>query len=227
MHIQQMRLETDGENFQDEEKLEEARDMPTRDMSVATLLDEEDEQQVSQENTAEKTTTEWTLSATEDEEEDSMGVHGDFPIYRNKLQQRRLHEQSQPGQQLDEVIKHLRKLMLKSAQETSINEKLIRRETTAVAVERWTRKIAPKSFFRSRRIQYPRWRAHEQELVNFSQQRSMMQEHLSQASHVPASQSTQCIFNDKERHQSSHILNLNQKHLMFVGLLETKDHAYT
>jgi len=54
-----------------------------------------------------------------------------------------------------------------------------------------------------------------------------MQEHLSQAIHASDSQSTQCTFNEEERHQSSHILNLNQKHLMFVGLLELKGHAYT
>jgi hypothetical protein len=33
-----------------------------------------------------------------------MGDHDDLPICRKKLQQRRLHEQSQPLEQLDEMI---------------------------------------------------------------------------------------------------------------------------
>jgi hypothetical protein len=57
MHIQWMRLETDGGDFHTEEQLEEARDIPAREMVVAALSDEEAEQQVSQEKTAEKTAT--------------------------------------------------------------------------------------------------------------------------------------------------------------------------
>jgi hypothetical protein len=41
MHIQQMRLETDGGYFHAKEQLEEARDIPEREMEVATMLDEE------------------------------------------------------------------------------------------------------------------------------------------------------------------------------------------
>jgi hypothetical protein len=70
-----------------------------------------------------------------------MGDHDDLPICREKLQQRRLHTQSHPGQQLEEEIKQLRKLMLKSAEEINRGKmnnkgpvetvgKLSRRETT-------------------------------------------------------------------------------------------------
>jgi hypothetical protein len=118
----------------------------------------EAEQQLSDMTAKMNFAVEWTLSATEDEE-DSMGDHGDLPICRKKLQQRRLHEQSQPGQQLDEVIEQIRRLMLKSAQETASNEKLSRRETTttarkevATATERWSRETTPKSCLGSRRI---------------------------------------------------------------------------
>ena len=37
MHIQQMRLEIDGGDFQAEEKLEEAGDIPTKEMVVERL----------------------------------------------------------------------------------------------------------------------------------------------------------------------------------------------
>jgi hypothetical protein len=71
-----------------------------------------------------------------------MGGHDDLPICRKNLQQRRLHEQSQPLQQLNEVIDEIRGLMIRS-QETTSKEKLSRRETArvaeAVAAEKWSR----------------------------------------------------------------------------------------
>jgi hypothetical protein len=51
----------------------------------------------------EKSATEWTLSATEDEEI-AWEIMVICPFAERNLQQRRLHEQSQPLQQLDEVI---------------------------------------------------------------------------------------------------------------------------
>jgi hypothetical protein len=41
MHIQQMRLETDGGYFHAKEQLEEARYIPKREMEVAAMSDEE------------------------------------------------------------------------------------------------------------------------------------------------------------------------------------------
>jgi hypothetical protein len=73
-----------------------------------------------------------------------MGDHDDLPICRKKMQLRRLHEQSQPLEQLDEVIKKIRRLMLESA-ETASKEKLGRKEAAAAAAteaataERWSR----------------------------------------------------------------------------------------
>jgi ribosomal protein L12E/L44/L45/RPP1/RPP2 len=49
------------------------------------------------------------------------------------VQQRRLHKESQPLEQLDEVIEEIRRLMLSSAAETASNEKLSRREPARAA----------------------------------------------------------------------------------------------
>jgi hypothetical protein len=67
-------------------------------------------------------------------DEEGMGDHGDLPMRRKILQLRKLHEESQPLEQLDEVIKVIRRLMLNSAETTS-EEKLSRREV-AVAVQK-------------------------------------------------------------------------------------------
>jgi hypothetical protein len=68
---------------------------PARELAKKQLSEKVIEQQVSQEETAElNSAAEWTLSATEDE--DDMGDHSDLPNCRKVLQLRRLHEQSQP-----------------------------------------------------------------------------------------------------------------------------------
>jgi hypothetical protein len=56
-----------------------------------------------------------------------MGDHCDLPNCRKFLQLRRLHEQSQPLEQLDEVIEEIRELMIRSA-ETVSKEKLSRKK---------------------------------------------------------------------------------------------------
>jgi hypothetical protein len=117
---------------------------------------------------------EWQVKAMRDGE-DGMGDHDDLPIFRDKMQSRRLHEQSQPGHQLDEVIEDIRRHMLKSA-ETTNKGKPSRRETVAAeqrkqqqqqqrdAAEEHLQRVVwdPGGF------QQPGWRAHEQELMNFS-----------------------------------------------------------
>jgi hypothetical protein len=65
-----------------------------------------------------------------------MGDHNNLPNCIKILQLRRLNEQSQPLEQLDEVIEEIQKLMLESARTTS-KEKLRRKEaTTAVAAQK-------------------------------------------------------------------------------------------
>jgi hypothetical protein len=61
----------------------------------------------------------------------------------------------------------------------------------------------------------------------FSSGGGMMQEHHSQASHGPAGQPVHSSAFKEERRQPSHILNLNEGHLIFVRLLEPKGRAYT
>jgi hypothetical protein len=70
---------------------------PAGELAEVELSEKMTEQQVSQEETAElKSAAEWTLSATEEDEEDGMGDHSDLPNCRKNLQPRRLHEQGQP-----------------------------------------------------------------------------------------------------------------------------------
>jgi hypothetical protein len=67
-------------------------------------------------------------------DEDDMGDHDDLPICKNKMQLRRLHEQRQPLQQLDEEIEDIKRLMLGSVETTS-KEKLGRK--AVAAAKRW------------------------------------------------------------------------------------------
>jgi hypothetical protein len=77
-------------------------------------------------------------------DEEGMGDHSDLPMCRKFLQLRRLHEQGQPLEQLDEVIDMIRELMIRSA-ETVSKERLSRRKEAAAAAEatttaeRWSR----------------------------------------------------------------------------------------
>jgi hypothetical protein len=60
---------------------------------------------------------EWQVEATE--EENSMGDLVDLPICREEVQPRRLQKESQPWEQLDEIIEEIRRLMIRSAEETA------------------------------------------------------------------------------------------------------------
>jgi hypothetical protein len=77
----------------------------------------------------------WQVKATEEEGEHGMGDPGDLPNCNIILQPRRLQKKSQPLEQLDEVIKEIRELMLGSV-ETASEEKLRRRKEAAVAVQK-------------------------------------------------------------------------------------------
>ena len=67
MHIQHMRLETNGGDFAVKEQLEGVGYIPVRGMATKTLSEMMVEQHISQEGTVEETTTEWTLSTTQGE----------------------------------------------------------------------------------------------------------------------------------------------------------------
>jgi hypothetical protein len=87
---------------------------PARELAEFELSEKRmTEQQVSQEETAElKSAAEWQLEATnedeDEDEEDGMGDHSDLPNGQKFLQLRRLQQQSQPLEQLDEVIEEIR-----------------------------------------------------------------------------------------------------------------------
>ena len=63
-----------------------------------------------------------------------MGDHSNLPNCRKFLQLRRLHEQDQPLEELDEVIKEIMELMMRSV-ETVSEEKLGREEAAATAAQ--------------------------------------------------------------------------------------------
>jgi hypothetical protein len=84
-------------------------------LTAATLSQGEAEQQLSNEIAELESATEWQVKTTRGGG-DGMGDHDDLPICREEMQPRRLHEQSQPLEQLDEEIEQLRKLMLKSVE---------------------------------------------------------------------------------------------------------------
>jgi hypothetical protein len=63
-------------------------------------------------------------------DEEGMGDHSDLPMCQKNLQLRRLHEQSQPLEQLDKMIEDIRKLMLRST-ETANEERLSSRKEAA------------------------------------------------------------------------------------------------
>jgi hypothetical protein len=75
----------------------------------------------------------WQAKATT-VEENNMGDQVDLPIFREEMQSRRLHKENQPREQLEEVIKGIKRLMLKSAAE-SVSKKLSRKKPTIAAGE--------------------------------------------------------------------------------------------
>jgi hypothetical protein len=77
-----------------------------------------------------ESTAEWPTSAIE--VETNMGDLVDRPICREEMQPRRLHEESQPLEQLDEEIEEIIRLMIQSV-ETASNGKLSRGKPAIVA----------------------------------------------------------------------------------------------
>jgi hypothetical protein len=80
-------------------------------------------------------------------------------LTRKEVQQRRLHKENQPLEQLEEVIEEIRRLMLRSAQEEVSKEKLSRRKPAIAAGKKqqqqqkqWSRWTTPKNSLGSRWI---------------------------------------------------------------------------
>jgi hypothetical protein len=99
----------------------------TRELEEDSLSEEIVEKQLSDEPAELESAAEWQVKATE--EENNMGDQDDLPfdVYEEEeLQPSRLHKESQPAEQLEEVIEEIRELMLKSAKEVVSKEKLNR-----------------------------------------------------------------------------------------------------
>jgi hypothetical protein len=130
-------LESDGGTYQPEEWLEGVGDMPTQEELTreVNMSEEEAEQQLSDETMELESAAEWKTSATR-RSKDSMGDRVDLPTDKDgkekEVQQRRLHKESQPLEQLDRVIEEIMKLMLRSAEAVS-KGKLNRGEPTIAA----------------------------------------------------------------------------------------------
>jgi hypothetical protein len=106
-----LRSAAEGESeFQSEEQLEEAGDAPAGELAEAKLSEGEAEKRLSDQTAELNFAAEWQAEATE--EENSMGDLVDLPIDKDEeVQPRRLHKESQPLDQLDEVIEGIRRLM--------------------------------------------------------------------------------------------------------------------
>jgi hypothetical protein len=112
----------DEGKFQSEEQLEEAGAEPAEELAEAKLSEKEAEQQLSDRIAELESAAEWQLNATK-EEEDGMGDLVDLPICREEVQWSKLQKESQPWEQLDEIIEEIRRLMIRSAEAVS-KEKL-------------------------------------------------------------------------------------------------------
>jgi hypothetical protein len=128
LHIQQIRLETDGGAYQPQEQLDGVGLEKTQGERAATKLSHvEVEKNLSDKTTELNFAEEWPASPTE--EGNNRGDHDDLPTGMTKLQKRRLHTGNQPWEQLDEVIEEIRRLMIRSTEAVN-NEKLSRRGPT-------------------------------------------------------------------------------------------------
>jgi len=102
-------------------------------MTEANLLEEEDEQRLSDETVELECAAGWQAKAIGDE-----GIKGDqvdLTIDKEEVQQSNLQNKDQPIEQLDEVIKEIRRLMLGSAQET-VSRRRINRGGPAITAEK-------------------------------------------------------------------------------------------
>jgi hypothetical protein len=130
MTIMPRHVAAEGEvEFQSEEKLEESRDAPARELEEAKLSEGEAKKRLSDQDAELNFAAGWQVEATE--EEDGMGDLVDLPLDKDEeVQRSRMQKDSQPWEKLDKVIEGIRRLMLKSALEAVSEEELSRGETT-------------------------------------------------------------------------------------------------
>jgi hypothetical protein len=163
------------------------------------------EQQVSQEDkTAELNfAAGWQVEATE--EEDGMGDLVDLPICREEVQWSRLQKESQPWEQLDEIIEEIRRLMIRSAEAVS-KGKLSRGEPAIAAGQQMQQQQRSsgadgqlqRTVWDPGGFQQPCWEAHEQELMIFAAEEYDAGASLQVIKHQPTNTSKH-TFNGEER----------------------------
>jgi hypothetical protein len=126
-----LRSATKGKSeFYSKEKLEEARAEPAEELAKAKLSEKEVEQQLGDRIVELDSTSEWQLNATR-EEEDGKGDLVDLPICREEVQWSRLQKESQPWEQLDEIIEDIIRLMIRL--EKVVNKGKLSRGIPAIA----------------------------------------------------------------------------------------------
>jgi hypothetical protein len=105
-----------------------------------------------------------------------MGDLVDLPTDKDEeVQPRRLHKESQPLDQLDEVIEGIRRLMLRSAAETASEEELSRGEPAIAAGQQMQQQQRSsgadgqlqRTVWDPGGFQQRCWEAHEKELMIF------------------------------------------------------------
>jgi tRNA U34 5-methylaminomethyl-2-thiouridine-forming methyltransferase MnmC len=168
---------TDEGKFQSEEQLEEARIQPAQgEMAEANLSEKVTEQQVIQE---EEKTAElnfaigWQVEATK-RYKDGMGDLVDLPICREEVQWSRLQEESQPWEQLDEIIEEIRRMMIISTE--AFNKGKLSRRRPAIVVGKMQQQHQSRGAYGQIQgtvwdpggFQQWCWEAHEQEIMIFA-----------------------------------------------------------
>jgi hypothetical protein len=114
MNLMLRHATTEGEGeFQSEEQLEEAGGAPVGEMAETELSEGEVEKRLSDQNAELNFVAGWQAKVIG--EENSMGDLVDLSIDKDeKVQPRRLHKESQPLDQLDEIIEEIRRMMSRS-----------------------------------------------------------------------------------------------------------------
>jgi hypothetical protein len=148
---------------------------PARELTEVELSGKMTEKQVSQRGTAElKSAAAWQLEATDEDEEEGMGDHGDLLNCRKFLQLRRLQKLDQPLEQLDASDRRYQKADVEvnrncqrgeAEQEGNSNSAA---KVAAAAAAEWSGWTAPQIRLGSKRIPIATGEAHEQELMIFA-----------------------------------------------------------
>jgi hypothetical protein len=115
------------DTFQHELQLEEFGMGLDEELMGVSLSEGVAKKQFSNETAELESTAEWPVSVTRDER--SMGVQDDLSIEKHEeLQPNRLHKENQSMKQLEEVIREISEMMLKSVEEVVRKKKMDRGE---------------------------------------------------------------------------------------------------